>query len=174
MYALPSDCLDIRYLLPTFPTGLGGSVPISTASVVAPTYAAGVGQIQFEVAYSTDVQGNPIQVILTNQSMAQAVYTVNQPDPSIWDSLLQGAMVASLAAYLVPALSLNLPLMDRSIKSAEAMIAQARVRDGDEGFTSQNRNADWMTARNAGGNIGWNQSGFSTFYGNYGSMVWPG
>jgi len=174
MYGLPSDCLQLRYLLPTYANNIaGGGVPMTTASIVADPRFTGIGQIQFEVAYSKDAQQNPIQIILTNQTQAQAVYTVNEPNPVVWDSLFQAAMVASLAAYLVPALSLNLPLMDRSIKAAEAIIAQARVRDGDEGVISQNRQADWITARRTGGNTGWAESGYSAMYGNYGYMAWP-
>lgn len=170
MYALPSDCLQVRFLLPTFAQNIGaGVVPMTTASLAADSRFFGVGQIQYEVAYSTDAQDNPIQVVLTNQTQAQMVYTVNQPNPTTWDSLLQAAMVAALAAYLVPALSLNLPLMDRAVKAAESIIAQARVRDGDEGVVTQNRQADWIVARSGGSN----QYGAGGMYGNYGYMAWP-
>ena len=173
MYSLPNDCLDMRYILPTFPNSVGvGTAPPTTASLLASTQYTSPGQIPFEVAYSIDPLNNPIQVILTNQSQAQAVYTVNQPNPTIWDSLFQAAYVASLAAFLVPALNLNISLLDRTIKLAEASIAQARIRDGDEGVVSQNRNADWMTARNAGGRSNWPTSGFSPMYGLYSNMPW--
>ncbi len=174
-YAVPSDSLQIRFLLPSFPNSQGANnIPLTTASVTNNSLYSGPSQIPFEVAYATDALNNPIQVIMTNQPQAQAVYTVNQSNPVIWDSLFQAAMVASLAAYLVPALSLNLPLMSAAIKNAEMLIAQARVRDGDEGYVTQNRNADWMTARNTGGSIGWNQDGYSLMFGNYNSMFWPG
>ena len=176
-YAAPSDSLDIRFLLPTFPTQAaqgGNPIPLTTSDWQSNYMFGSPGQIPFEVAYAADAQNNPLQVILTNLRDAQAVYTVNQQNPVIFDSLFEAAMVASLAVYLVPALSLNLPLMQMSIKTAEAMIGQARVRDGDEGYTSQNREADWMRARNQGGNIGWNQRGFSPMYGSGLGMSWPG
>lgn len=175
MYALPEDCLQVRFLLPTFATDVSvGSPPQTTASLGADRGFIGVGQIHYEVAYAEDSQNNPIQVILTNLTQAQIVYTVNQPNPEIWDSMFQAAMVSSLAAYLVPALSLNMPLMDRSIKAAEMIIGQARVRDGDEGVVSQNRQADWIVARSSGGNVGWSgPGGSSTYYGTYGFMPWP-
>jgi hypothetical protein len=172
MYSVPSDSLQVRYLLPTFEDNGSGSTPQTTASLTASATFYGMGQIQFEVAYSKDAQSNPLAVILTNQSQAQVVYTINQPNPVTWDSLFQAAMVASLAAYLVPALSLNLPLMDRSVKAAEALIAQARSRDGNEGVTSQNRQADWINARRSGGGVGWNERNALTMYG-YGGMIWP-
>ena len=172
MYALPSDCLMMRFIMPIFPNNTGlGTIPLTSVGNQAnPTYGID-GQIPYAVAYATDTQNNPINVILTNQTQAQAVYTVDQPNPVIWDSMFQAAMVASLAAYLVPALSLNLPLMSMSIKAAETIIAQARVRDGDEGVVSQNRQADWITARNRGGNTGWIDGGFSPMFG---LMAWPG
>jgi hypothetical protein len=140
--------------------------------VAAQGWIGGQGQIPFKIAYGTDAQNNPLQIILTNQSQAQLVYTVNQPNPQTWDSLFQQAAVASLAAYLVPALSLNLPLMGAQIKNAEAMIAQARIRDGDEGSTCQDHIPDWITARNGGASY-YGLSG-SGQYGGWGNMVWPG
>lgn len=172
-YALPSDCLQMRFIMPIYPNNVGsGSTPLTTASVVADSNYGAYLQIPYAVAYSTDTDGNPIQVVLTNQTQAQAVYTINQSNPVIWDSLFEAGMVASLAVYLVPALSLNLPLMQMAIKTADGIIAQARVRDGDEGVTSQNREASWMTARNQGGSIGWTGSG--QMYGCYDQMSWPG
>lgn len=168
-YAEPSDCLQVRFLVPSLPNSTG-TTPLTTASNTQGPWIPGQFQIPFAVAYSTDPKGNPIQIILTNQPQAQAVYTVNQPNPVIWDSLFSQAMVSSLAAFLVPALSLNLPLMEMSVKTADALITQARVRDGNEGSTSQNRNASWMDARVTGtlGNC----------YGNdcmtpYVAMAWP-
>ncbi len=154
-YQLPADCLQARFIVPSCPSQAQGSPPISQAMVSAPALLP-MESIPFRVAYSTDINNNPIQVILTNQTQAQLVYTVNEQNPQIWDSMFQSAMVASLAAYLVPALSLNMPLMEMQIKLAEKIIEQARVRDGDEGTTSQDHIPDWIKARNAGGSNGYN------------------
>lgn len=173
-YALPSDCLQMRFIMPIFPNNTGnGTIPLTTASVVADSTYGVYGQIPFYVSYSTDSANNPINIILTNQTQAQAVYTVNQSSPVIWDSLFESAMVASLAVYLVPALSLNDKLMQMSVKMAEGIISQARVRDGDEGVTSQNREASWMRARNTGGSLGWN-GWTGNVYGCWDNMAWPG
>lgn len=167
-YELPSDCLAARYIVPSFPAT--GNNLIGGAFVAAQGYLPGNGQIPFQVVYATDASNNPIQNILTNQSQAQLVYTVNQPNPVIWDSLFQEAMVQSLGAYLVPALSLNLPLMSMAMKRAEMMIEQARTRDGDEGSTDQSRIPDWIRARNGGAT--WD--GYANGVCGYGNMVWPG
>lgn len=173
-YAYPSLCLDIRYLLPSLPNSTpSGTTPLTTASNTNTPWVPTPYQVPFVVAYATDSSNSPIITVLTNLTQAVAVYTVNQPNPSIWDSLFSQAMVSSLAAYLVPALSLNIPLMQMSIKTAEAAILQARVRDGDEGSTSQDHVPDWIRARNSGGWYGGN-SYTSCGYANFSPMIWPG
>lgn len=174
-YALPSDCLFVRFIVPSLPSGVGG-VPQTTYSNAAPTWLPGGGQIPYAVAYATDVNNNPIQVILTNQDQAQAVYTVNQPNPVIWDSLFQQAFVSSLAAFFVPALSLNIQLMGAAISAAEKMIMQARIADGNEGTHSQDHVPDWIVARSGESGYGYAASaGYSYPYGNgLCSMAWPG
>lgn len=172
-YAVPSDSLQIRYIVPSFPNSTPtGMTPLTTASTVnAPWIPGMAAQIPYAVAYATDSSDAPIQVILCNQTQAQVVYTIDQPNPVIFDSLFEQALVSSLAAYLVPALSLNFDLMAMCINTAEAAITQARVRDGDEGVTSQNRNAQWMTARNTGNIFAY---GYDNYYTqSFFSMAWP-
>lgn len=172
-YAVPSNSLQIRYLLPTFANNNStGQTPISPALIAANVWYPGMGQIPYSVSYGVDAMDNPREIVLTNQSQAQAVYTVNQPNPVVFDSLFEQAFVASLAAYLVPALSLDLPLMDRVIRQADQAITTARVRDGNEGTVSQNRNASWMDARVSGGSLAW--SGGFGINGLYTDMIWPG
>jgi hypothetical protein len=173
-YELPSDCLAMRFLVPSLPsTGVG--VPFTTINNAAATNLPNGGQIPYQVSYATDDNNNPIQIILTNQSQAQAVYTVNQPNPVIWDSLFQQAMVSALAAFLVPALNMNMQLMASSIASAERAIVAARTADGNEGTPTQDHVPDWMRARRGEGSgygFGWNQGGY--MYGGYCDMVWGG
>lgn len=171
-YSYPSDCLAVRFIVPSFPSSnTSGAIPFTTVNNSAATWIPGVTQIPFAVAYSTDASGNPLTVILTNQSQAQAVYTVNQPNPAIWDSMFQQAMVASLGAYLVPALSLNIQLMQLQIRAAEALIVQARVADGNEGVVTVNRQADWISARSSGGYIAADANAWAMTP--YSQMPWP-
>lgn len=170
-YQAPSNNLDVRYLIPDF-INTTNQNQLTTVNNETMSCLPVSGQVDFAVAYATDTNNNPLQVILTNLSQAVCVYTVNQPNPIIFDSLFEQAIVASLAAFLVPALSLNISLMQMSIKSAEAAISMARVRDGDEGFTTQNRQADWIVARSSG-------SRYGTGWGNSrgmgcSNMSWPG
>ncbi len=169
-YAQPSDCLQMRFIVPSLPAPNAG-VPIFSTNTGAATWLPNGGQIPYAVAYATDSNNNPLNVILTNQSQAIAVYTVNQPNPQIWDSLMQGAMVASLAAMLVPALSLHMPLMQMQIKLAESMIQQARVRDGVEGVTSMDNTPDWLRARQGASSM-YGRNGYNNSF-NWPSMLWP-
>src|ERR1700761_2442839 len=161
-YAYPSDCLDVRYIVPSFPTNNGSSTPQTTINNAAGTWLPTGGQIPYKVQTVLDKNNNSILVILTNQDLATCVYTTNLPNPAQWDSLFQQAMVASLGAYLVPALSLSLPLMQLSIQTAEKAIAMARAADGNEGVTVMDHLPDWMIARAGGSNWG---NGVNTYGG---------
>lgn len=172
-YALPSNSLQIRSIVPSLNVTSGG-VPIFSVNTGAPTWLPNNGQIPFATAYATDSNNNPINVLLTNQSQAIAVFTVNQPNPQIWDSLLQAAFVASLAAYFVPALSLNMPLMKIQIDIAEKMIQQARVRDGNESPVSQDHTPDFIRARRGSSGAFWSNGGPGAYGYNFASMPWPG
>lgn len=116
------------------------------------------------------VNGSRTKVILTNLSLAQVVYTINEPNPDFWDSQFQAAYVASLSAFLIPPLNLNMVLLSTQIKLANQIIAEARSADANEGVTSQNREAEWIVARGCGGWYG----GGGCYLPNYIGMSWPG
>ncbi len=170
-YLQPSDMLQMRWIQPMLPNPTNG-VPIFSTNTSAPTWLQSSGQIPYAVSLGVDVNNNTINCILTNQSQAIAVYTANQPNPQFWDSLFQAAMVASLAAFFVPALSLHMPLMQIQIKLAEQMIQEARVRDGNEGVTSMDHTPDWIRARSGATGL-YGRFGYQGF-GTWGSMQWPG
>jgi hypothetical protein len=170
-YASPSDSLFMRGILPNIPSQTGSSPPVTGASVLAPICLPNNGMIPFKVAFSTDLSNNPIEVILCNLSMAVGVWTTNSPNPVIFDSLFEQALVSSLAAFLIPALSLNLPLLGAMIKNAESAIMQARTADGNETPSTQDRQASWISARMAGTLVNWDR--YNSQY-SFGDMCWPG
>lgn len=172
-YAYPSDCLAIRYIVPSLPSGAAGSIPQTTINNGAALFFPNnEGQIDYAISTFQDATNNTIIVVLTNQSQAQAVYTANYPNPALWDSQFQAAMVSSLGAYLVPALSLSIPLMQLSIATAEKIIAQARARDGNEGVTVMDHVPDFIRARTGGWGCGWWGQGFGGGC-NYQDISWP-
>ena len=168
-YEYPFDCLKMRSIVASLPS-TSGSVPLTGLNNQASTYLPKGSAIPFVVSYDTDLAGNPVTHILTNQSQAQAVYTVNQPNPAIWDSLFQGAMVESLAAYLVPALSLNMELLKVKVATSERLVAQARVSDGNEGVTVIDHTPDWIVAR-GGAPRQFGPTGYVNPL--YEALVWP-
>lgn len=171
-YQYPSTMLQMRWLVPALPASTSG-VPLFSVNTGAPTWLPNGGQIPYAVALSTDSNGNTINVILTNQSQAIAVYTTNEPNPQFWDSLFQGAMVASLAAMLVPALSLHMPLMKMQIEMAERMIQEARTRDGNEGVTSMDHVPDFIQARRGASGRFWTNGGLGGYSYNWPNIAWP-
>jgi hypothetical protein len=167
-YELPSDCLMVRSLLPFYPT-INTGTPQTTFNNAAPSCPPNGWQIPFQVAFYSDSGGNPGQVILTNLEFAQAIYTTSVSNPSIWDSQFQEAMVASLAAEFVPALNLNMALMQTQLRIAESVIMAARVSDGNEGVHCQDHTPDWITTR---GGASWRD--YSGQYGNCQGAPWGG
>lgn len=170
-YVYPSNCLDMRFIVPALPMQTGDTTPPTTINNGAGTWLPSGGQIPFVVQTVLDTNNTPVVVILTNQDQAQAVYTANYSNPALWDSMFQAAMVAALGAFLVPALSLDLALMDRAVANAEAIIRKARAADGNEGVTVMDHTPDWIRAR-AGA------QGFGYGFWNYGGYVfqdvsWP-
>lgn len=170
-YQYPNNCLQMRQLLPNIIAPSAG-VPIFSVATGSPLSIPGVRSIPYVIATNFDTNGNPLQTILTNLDTAIGVYTINQPNPQIWDSSFQAAMVASLAAYLVPALTLHMPLMQAQIAIAERLITEARARDGNESPHTQNRNASWITARAGQSGWGGNCYGNDGFNGGYCNMSW--
>lgn len=167
-YLYPPDALLIRQIFPPVTTSGSAINQTSLNNSVTP-YIPQTYAIPYATGYSTDSSGNPLEVVLTNQENAVVNYIVDQENPSSWDSLFTSAFVASLAAYLVPALSLNPPLMQTQIQIAERLIAQARAMDANEGVYTQDHIPDFIRARSGatGALIG------SLGYQAWNSMNWP-
>lgn len=166
-YLYPPDCLMMRQVFPPVVTSGSAINQLSIANSVTPCFQNSY-QIPYATGYSTDSGGNPLEVILTNQESAVANYTVDQENPASWDSLFTSAYVAALGAYLVPALSLNPPLMQQQIAIAERIIKQARAIDGNETPIVQDNIPDFIRARSGATNF----IGGYGYYG-YGQMSWP-
>jgi len=148
----------------------GAGIPFMSVNNIAISQSNGrIKGIPYQIGYTADSNGNPLQVVLTDQQNAGANYTVNQQNPQSWDALFTAAFVASLAAYLVPALSLDKQLMSAQIAIAERAIASAQSEDGNEGITVMDNIPDWILARQ-GANA---YLGASRPYAAYGTMAWP-
>lgn len=146
------------------------SPPLTTASNLAPPASFSIGSpVRFLVATDTNVAGNDSTVILTNQPNALLVYTKQITNPDLFDSQFQEALVAALAAKLVPALQLNMNLMKAQVALAERIINEARVTNGNEGPEVMNLIPDWIRARGVGYGDGY--AGY--YFQGWDSMAWP-
>lgn len=150
-YSYPSDAVQIRFVAPT-PYGTGGlsqpmfSVPLVGANSPLASYNAA----RFLVA--TDlIDGKRRSVILSNMPTALACYTARIDDEGLWDASFQEAMVAALAARLAVPLTANRTVAQSSAAQANGFLAQARVRDGNEGMTIYDSVPDWLTIRGVPG-----------------------
>lgn len=172
-YLVPSDSLAVRQIMPPRPVMQNGSgTPIfPTNNYVAWNAFDARRLFPFEVGYGLDKNGNTAEVVNANLGGALAVYTVNQPNPQFWDSMFQQAMVAALAVFLSASVSGDKALTQIQKQTADALIIKARAMDGNEGTKTQERQAEWISARN--GETGNWSIGFNTPWLNYGSVDWP-
>jgi hypothetical protein len=127
-------------------------------------YPALVGAItdwgQIPDVQSVEGVGGPENrtVILTNVQNASLVYTALVIYPDEWDSLFEEAFVQLLASRVALPLAkdkkLGRAIRAEAIAACKDAIAQARVTDGNEMWSSVDHRPDWLRARNAG--AGWN------------------
>lgn len=177
-YAYPIDCMKARFVPREFvnpgaPSGnyaLPNGVPILPGVASAPTgFRARLEPARFLVANDTNyvppetpgdsyVQGvSPTgrTVILTNVKCAKLVYTGLMIYPSVWDAKFRAGMVAYLAAEIALPLSADkkfgMAMRQQNIAIAKEKIMEARISDGNEGFSNSDIRVDWMDIRGAGG-----------------------
>ena len=165
-YGYPSDCLKLRFIVPQISTSLGiAGAPLTSAaqSGIVPYWNG--PPVRFIAASDQDSNGNTINVILTNQDQAIAVYTARIADPDLWDPQFQAALVAALAAKLTVPLSGDKTLQKLNLDLLQGTLAAARVSDGNEGITVDTSLPDWMRVRGAGRDwgLGGLYAGWSAF-----------
>lgn len=168
-YAYPSDCLKARSILPFMVSGNTGSIPLTTAPQ-QPVQGINAWNmpVRFFIATDKDASNNDGTVVLTNQPNAILVYTRRIVNPDLFDPQFQEALVAALAAHLVPALALNLSLMKGQIQLAENIIGKARITNGNEGPEVQDSIPDWVRARGLYGTFA-----YGYLYQGWDAMPWP-
>jgi hypothetical protein len=156
-YALPSDCLKVRFVIPQGNTPPTAAAPLMTNLGVLSRPLVNTS-LPFVPAQDRDSAGNLINVILTNAANAIAVYTIRLTNPDQWDPGLKNAIIATLAAWFVNPINRSKELLAERVQVAVAMITAARISDGNEGITSSDAYPDWIMVRNAGG-FGWGLGG---------------
>lgn len=147
-YAYPTDCIMCRMMVPMVPN-YQPSVPIFPNNVGA--YQQMMGPpVPFTPASDTDSNGNDINVLLTNQYQAIAIYTKRITNPALFSAIFAQALSAAIAFRIAMELTGDKGLVKLAASIANDSIMQARVTDGNEGFTVQDTPADWILAREGG------------------------
>jgi hypothetical protein len=146
-YSWPADCLDARYILPLANRTGGAITPPLTTSPDQMVRDQRTPPIKFLVAGDRDVDGNAVKVILTNQALAQLVYTGKITDANIWDANFVDAMIGRLAQCICFALSGDKGLTQIAVAGGVAAEARAEAANGDEGIAVNVWTPDWLEAR---------------------------
>ena len=150
-YLKPTDCLKVRFILPTVPTAAAG-VPLTTAPNVGWAGCPAPTGIPFVMGTDLDVNNNPIEVILTSLPHAQGVYTRDLSQvPDVWDSLFSNAATAYLGAYFIQSLERNSAIYQQQSGLAKAAIDEARMANANESLSSIDHTPDWLRARHVSG-----------------------
>lgn len=143
-YAVPSDCLAGRYIMPTN----AASSPLSGYGMGSPSPVYPVAPAcAFIFSSGQDSNSNPINVILTNQPNAILVYSYRVANPNLFDSQFTRAFANYLAHLLVMPLAGDKALGRDCYAVAERSCREAMASDGNEGLTVINSVPDWIATR---------------------------
>ena len=173
MYEWPNDCVHARYVLGLNAYALDASgAPLYAAppwNRPAPflvTDAPLVNDVDSDWSLTEGHSPESTRVIVTNQLGAVLVYTGILDKPDSWDPLFRRALVATMAARIALAVVEDKGFA-RTIRGDQLVIArdaliEARVRDGNEGWTVQDHTPDWIRARTSGAlEHGWYGTGWA-------------
>lgn len=162
IYEWPTDCVHMRYILGAGTTAMDTETGLPTPGL---TYCLRVPPIPFIVSdyphpnYDSiwsAIEGHSpesTRVIMTHELGANAVYTGLVQYPDAWPALFRRALVTTLSARLamsvVPDKKLAAQLRDANRAIAKEALIEARVQDGNEGWTRVDLyDPDWITIRN--------------------------
>jgi hypothetical protein len=124
---------------------LGGAYFAKPTNPVQQASTTGVG---ISATFNLTLVGPASQrVILTNQEFATLTYVQDITDPNVMDDEFQQAWADLLGAEITIPLTGDKKLANLAIGRANSVIAQARVSDGNEGFTVNDITPDWIRIR---------------------------
>lgn len=180
-YAEPSApyCLKVRFVYPiaTAQSTAGNvslpNTPLTTGNIpfFSDAMYPGVQPVPFVVGTSLNDQGKLRRVVFSNFPYLECVYTARVEDPTIWDSSFTDAAVMTLAAWCAPQVGGNPALAALNAQKAAGIIINARITDGNEGFTTTDHVVDWIAIRGRGATFG---AGPGLCIGQWDSMSLPG
>jgi hypothetical protein len=146
-FAYPSDCVHLRYLLPTVPAGPVG--PQVDVGAPPPQWQSPSRANRFLTHVEPGVgAGVYNKYIISNLPNAIAVFNLDVNNPDIWDPLFQLAMVAALASKLAMPVTGDTAIRDRMIQTAQNAINEARAASANEAIQTSDHIPDWIAGRN--------------------------
>lgn len=140
-YSYPSDCLLMRQIMPIIQVN-----PISAPGTPSPVVAYGP-PVRFILSTDLDINGNPINVILTNQAQAIGIYTFRNTNVQMWDGLAVQAMSEYLGARVCIPLTGDKVMQKTALGLAQEYTRQANAMNGNEGITVIDSVPDWIRVR---------------------------
>lgn len=154
-YAYPSDCVQIREIIPIIPTqqinqaifGFPNNGTVNNAGTFNNFAALNTNPVIKFIVTTDVINGQNQTVFLTNQPATMIVYTYQCVNPSLFDPSFVYAFAGKLASRICIALSGDKGLAKMALEEAESIITQAKARDGNEGITTVDRVPDWIRAR---------------------------
>jgi len=167
-YLVPADCQQLRFIVPSIAfAGAGGGMSGGGNVNVAASAVGAMLPQKFVLASDTNQQGQQVNVVLSNQPQAIAVYTADVINENLWDSCFQEAMVFGLASRFAMTIAGDKSLARMVSQQAMMAVNAARVTDGNEGLTSGDSLPDWLRVRGYAGDwsggsytSGWVTPGF--------------
>lgn len=142
-YSYPSDCVLMRSIMPMIQIS-----PVTPGTPAGTSPVAALGNpVKFLTGTDLDFNGNPINVILTNQPQAIGVYTFRNTNTGMWDPLFVQAMAAYLGARICLALTGDKNTQRMALAEAQQYSLDAQKKNGDEGLTIIDGTPDWMRVR---------------------------
>lgn len=125
---------------------IGGSYFKPIAGPLAQSFTTGIGTgATFNVTWN--YAQSPQRVILCNQEFASATYVQDVFSPDIMDEQFVDAWCKALGAEVVMALTGNLRQANAAVQEVNRSIEWARTGDGNEGFTVNDVDPDWIRGR---------------------------
>lgn len=163
IYEWPYDCVHARFVLGTDAYALNASgKPLFVPPAwnrPAPFLVTDMPIPNLGSAWERQEGHNPdsTKVVATNQLGATLIYTGLIQYPDAWDALFRRAFTAALAARLVLPLIQDkktaVVVRNDQLRVAKEALIEARVRDGNEGWTQIDHTPDWIRARTSSAQI---------------------
>jgi hypothetical protein len=136
-YAMPSDCVQFRSIIPSY-----NMQPIQTMPLSSPQ-----PPVPFVVSSTLNTSAQIVKAIFTNQVQAIGIWTRDIVNPDLWDSQFMEAMSYRLAASLTIPLSGDKALANALFQKCKEVLMEAEAKDGNEGLTVASHIPDWLRVR---------------------------